>query len=170
MLDSRLLHHTSENMAWIESNLINSRPCLGLLLLFLFQSAAHSSEIPLNPDVRQETLNQTICVTGWTKTVRPPASHTGPIKRQMMAEIGVPPEGEDTIKLDHRIPLALGGSPDSLANFMLQPDDESKDKDRVEVCLARMVCAGKLSLSQAQAAIWANWQTAAALCSGYKVI
>jgi len=25
-----------------------------------------------NPDVRQSTIDQTICVHGWTKTIRPP--------------------------------------------------------------------------------------------------
>lgn len=88
----------------------------------------------------------------------------------MMAEIGVPPEGEEGITLDHTIPIVLGGSPDILANFMLQPDDESKDKDRVEVCLARMVCAGKVTLTEAQTSIWDNWRTAGRLCTGYRVI
>lgn len=87
-----------------------------------------------------------------------------------MAEIGVPPEGEPDVILDHRIPIVLGGSPDDVSNFILQPADESKDKDRVEVCLARMVCAGKVTLAEAQAAIWQNWHTAARLCVGYSVL
>jgi hypothetical protein len=132
--------------------------------------AAFADPLPLNPDVTQETINQTICVHGWTKTVRPPVSYTGAVKRRIMAEIGVPPEGEEDITLDHRIPLALGGSPDSSQNLMLQPDDESKDKDRVEVCLSRQVCKGKITLADAQEAIRDNWRTAARLCWGYSVI
>jgi hypothetical protein len=136
----------------------------------LLPIAAFADPLPLNPDVTQETINQTTCVHGWTKTVRPPVAYTGAVKRRMMAEIGVPPEGEEDITLDHRIPLALGGSPDSPQNFMLQLDDESKDKDRVEVCLARMVCDGKVTLDEARIAIWKNWQSAGSLCAGYKVI
>ncbi len=131
---------------------------------------AFADDMPLNPSVTQETINQTICVHGWTKTVRPPVAYTGSIKRQMMAEIGVPPEGEEDITLDHKIPLALGGAPDDRRNFILQPDDESKDKDRVEVCLSRTVCGGKVSLEQARTAIWKNWRSAARLCTGYRVI
>lgn len=29
-----------------------------------------------NPDVTQATIDKTICVPGWTKTIRPPASYT----------------------------------------------------------------------------------------------
>lgn len=87
-----------------------------------------------------------------------------------MVESGVPPEGESQIKLDHRIPLALGGAASDPMNLILQPDDEAHDKDRVEVCLSRSVCAHRITLKQAQLAIWSNWRTAASLCSGYKVI
>lgn len=142
----------------------------GAFFAVALYSDALAEPLPLNPAVTQETINQTICVHGWTKTVRPPVSYTGSVKRQMMAEIGVPPEGEEDITLDHRIPIVLGGSPGDRRNFMLQPDDESKDKDRVEVCLARTVCAGKVTLTEAQTAIWSNWRTAGRLCAGYRVI
>lgn len=136
----------------------------------LLAGAAFAEDIPINPDVRQDTLATTTCQHGWTKTVRPPVSYTGIVKRRMMAEIGVPPEGEPDVILDHRIPIVLGGSPDDVSNFILQPADESKDKDRVEVCLARMVCAGKVTLAEAQNAIWKNWRAAAHLCAGYSVL
>lgn len=143
----------------------------GAIITFvaIYSVAAWADSLPLNPLVRQETIRQTVCVHGWTKTVRPPVPFTGSIKRKMMYDIGIPREGEQDITLDHRIPLALGGSPDDERNFMLQPDDESKDKDRVEVCLARSVCRGHISLFEAQQAIWSNWRTAGRLCAGYKV-
>lgn len=141
-----------------------------LAIIFANQSILISDSLPLNTNVNSGAINETICVRGWTKTIRPPVSYTGPIKHQMMKNAGVPLENEDGIKLDHKIPLALGGSPDSLENFVLQPNDEAKDKDRVEVCLARMVCANKLDLTTAQIAIWENWRTAGRLCAGYKVI
>lgn len=149
----------------------NGAICVPMVVVFFCVPAGVRTEtLPINPVVSQETINRTICVHGWTKTVRPPGSYTGAVKRRMMAEIGVPPDGEPDVTLDHRIPLALGGSPDLPQNLMLQPDDESKDKDRVEVCLSRMVCAGKVQLNDARAAIWENWRSAARLCSGYQVI
>ncbi len=141
------------------------------IALFVIMAAnAIGAEMPLNRDVKQDNLDTTTCLHGWTRAVRPPVSYTGDIKRRMMAEIGVPPEGEADVILDHRIPIVLGGSPADPLNFMLQPADESKDKDRVEVCLARTVCAGRISLDQAQRAIWENWRTAARLCSGFRVV
>lgn len=141
-----------------------------ICVLVGYSTRAASETLPLNPMVTQQSIDKTVCIHGWTKTVRPPVAYTGSLKRRMMEDFGVPPEGESEIKLDHKIPLALGGSPDSPDNFMLQPDDESRDKDRVEVCLARMVCAGKISLDEARIAIWDNWRTAGRLCSGYHVI
>src|SRR4051794_32216428 len=39
-----------------------------------------------NPDVTQGTIDATICVSGWTSTVRPPTSYTNPLKvRQIVA-------------------------------------------------------------------------------------
>ena len=141
-----------------------------ICLVLLVPGQARADSLPLNPAVTPETINQTICVHGWTNSVRPPVSRTSAVKRRMMVKIGVPPEGEPDITLDHCIPLALGGAPDDPQTFMLQPDDESKDKDRVEVCLARTVCAGWIDLASAQMAIWLNWKTAGRLCSGYKVM
>ena len=43
----------------------------------------------LNPDVTQETINATICVHGWTKTIRPPTSYTNELKRKQLREYGV---------------------------------------------------------------------------------
>src|SRR4051794_16847852 len=38
----------------------------------------------LNPDVTQATIATTICVHGWTRTVRPPSSYTGDLKLRQM--------------------------------------------------------------------------------------
>lgn len=149
------------------------KPVIFYFIVFvasIVSDCSWSDEYPTNPNVTDATIQQTICIRGWTKSIRPPVSYTNAIKRRKMAEIGVPSEGEAEIKLDHIIPLALGGSPDSIGNLTLQPDDEAKDKDRVEVCLARMVCSGKVSLVDAQKAIWENWRTAGKLCSGYDLL
>ena len=43
----------------------------------------------LNPDVTQANIDTTVCVHGWTKTIRPPTSYTNDLKRKQMREYGV---------------------------------------------------------------------------------
>ncbi len=38
----------------------------------------------LNPEVTQATIGTTICVRGWTQTVRPPQAYTLALKRQQI--------------------------------------------------------------------------------------
>lgn len=147
-----------------------SRPLLGCLAALSLVASAIAGPLPLNPDVTQGGIDLTTCMHGWTKTVRPPVSVTSRIKHQLMAEQGLSSFDEPDIILDHKIPIVLGGSPDDIRNLMLQSKAESKDKDRVEVCLARTVCAGRITIQQAQQAIWNNWRSAAALCSGYRAV
>ena len=68
-------------------------------------------------------------------------------------------------ELGHRIPLTLGGAPSDSRNLELQPWDEAAEKDHIEVCLARAVCAGKISLDEAQRRIWTDWRKARAGCT-----
>ena len=42
----------------------------------------------LKPDVTQDTIDSTICVSGWTATVRPPTSYTNALKVHQIAEYG----------------------------------------------------------------------------------
>lgn len=141
-----------------------------ILALLICSTSAIAETLPVNPDVTQSTIEFTTCQHGWTKTVRPPVSVTSEIKHHLMAKQGLSVFDEPDIILDHKIPLVLGGAPEDVGNLMLQHKAESKDKDRVEVCLARSVCAGRITLQQAQQAIWNNWKSAAALCSGYHAI
>jgi hypothetical protein len=53
-------------------------------------------------------------------------------------------------ELDHIIPLAIGGHPRNLDNLGLQPWEEAKRKDRIEVKLQCLVCAGQVALANAQ--------------------
>jgi len=41
-----------------------------------------------NPAVTQSTIGSTICVSGWTATVRPPTSYTNPLKVQGIKDYG----------------------------------------------------------------------------------
>jgi hypothetical protein len=111
--------------------------------------------LAINPDVTPATIHQTICVSGWTKTVRPSTSYTNRIKRDL-----APGEDIGDYELDHRVPIELGGAPRDEANLWMQPWEGScgaRKKDRLETHLKREVCAGRISLRQAQAEIGGDW-------------
>jgi hypothetical protein len=127
-------------------------------------NAAHASDLPVNPQVTQETIAATICNPGWTRTIRPLVPTMRTIKRKMLSAIGEPFERRNRYALDHKIPLVLGGDPIDRRNLALQPIEESREKDVVEVCLAQMVCAGAMTLEEAQTNIWADWRSAGAEC------
>ena len=153
----------------VGSNMIRSYIISSVMIIFSI-GHAYAENLPLNPNVRQDTLDQTICVRGYTRTIRPPANVTNTIKYEMLRAWGYSADAIHDFILDHKIPLSLGGAPNDLRNFTLQTEETSKDKDRVELCLSRTVCAGKISLAQAQKEIWMNWKGAGRLCSGYSVI
>ena len=117
----------------------------------------------LSSAVHQSNIATTICVSGWTATVRPPTSYTSPIKRRMLQLVGASPTEAGQYELDHFVPLALGGSPTSLDNLWLQRwlgAWNARIKDRLERKLQVLVCAGSLSLQSAQNAIRAGWKDA----------
>jgi hypothetical protein len=103
----------------------------------------------LNPDVTQATIGSTICVHGWTRSVRPPTDYTNALKvRQMRAygESGDPSDYQE----DHLISLELGGHPTDPRNLWPEPYPRAADVDQMENELNRKVCAGELTLAEAQ--------------------
>ena len=141
--------------------------CAALCILFAFlafAAPARGDDLPINPAVTQETIATTICAPGWTKTVRPSAHYTARIKIKLIRELEIPEELLVDFELDHRIPLALGGAPSEERNLELQPWDEAGEKDRIETCLSRAVCAGTITLDEARRRIWADWRTAGRAC------
>jgi hypothetical protein len=105
-----------------------------------------------NPAVLQSTIDTTICVHGWTKTVRPPVGYTNALKIQQMTqygETGSPSSYEE----DHFIPLELGGAPRNPKNLWPEPRTESSHSDPLETRLKTKVCDGAMTLAEARAAI-----------------
>jgi hypothetical protein len=103
----------------------------------------------LNPDVTQATVADTICVKGWTRTVRPPTDYTNALKlRQMRAyrETGLPSAYQE----DHLISLELGGHPTDPRNLWPEPYPRASQVDQLENDLNAKVCAGSLTLAEAQ--------------------
>jgi hypothetical protein len=114
----------------------------------------------VNGDVTQADIQQTICVPGWTATVRPSTSYTNGVKAKLLRERGLPQSDSAKYELDHVIPLALGGHPRKLENLWLQPWDgewSARVKDRLEVKLKAMVCNGEITLERARRAIATDW-------------
>lgn len=113
----------------------------------------------INTDVTQANIQDTICKSGWTKTIRPPASYTTKLKIKQMAELGLTGKPSD-YEEDHLISLELGGNPVDPKNLWPQPWDGewgAHKKDVIETYLKREVCAGRLSLIDAQHFISTDW-------------
>ncbi len=115
-----------------------------------------------NPEVTQENIKQTICVPGWTKTIRPPTSYTNRIKVELVRASTDSTDTVEDYELDHIMPLTVGGHPTSPNNLALQlwvGPDGAHAKDVVEVRMNRLVCRGKISLAKAQACFINGWKT-----------
>jgi hypothetical protein len=103
----------------------------------------------LNPDVTQATIGSTICVRGWTRTIRPPTEYTDALKQKQMRAYGLsgPPSAYQE---DHLISLELGGHPTDARNLWPEPYPRASKVDSIENDLNRQVCDGSLTLSEAQ--------------------
>jgi hypothetical protein len=117
-----------------------------------------------NPDITQENLRETICNPRWsTKSIRPPASYTNRLKVEQIHEYGYSDSTRRDFEEDHFIPLELGGNATDPTNLWPEPfetsiaDGGAHAKDKVENYLHAEVCAGSLTLEQAQREITKDW-------------
>jgi hypothetical protein len=129
----------------------------------------------VNPDITQANINRTICSPLWsTKSIRPPATYTGRLKRQQLAVGHVTDRMPQHYEEDHFISLELGGHPHDPRNLWPEPWGTpahpltgqgpfpshlvgAKSKDAVENALHREVCAGRMTLREAQWVISQDW-------------
>jgi len=112
-----------------------------------------------DPRVTQDNIHQTICVSGYTKTVRNvPQS----LKDYIYSEYGIKNRAPGSYEIDHIISLQLGGANTSRNLFPEAYDipQGARDKDVVETRLKRLVCKGKMTLAEAQRIISTDWRTA----------
>jgi hypothetical protein len=119
-----------------------------------------------NPDVTQATIGSTICVSGWTATIRPPTSYTNPLKTQGIKDYGYSDTSLSSYEEDHFLPLELGGSPRDPKNLWPEPHagtQNSATKDSVENAVKKAVCNHTATLTAAQHAMLTNWTTAKAV-------
>ena len=103
----------------------------------------------VSPDVTQANIRVTVCRHGWTRTVRPPVAYTNALKRRQMRAYHVRGSPSD-YQEDHLISLELGGHPTDPRNLWPEPYPRAAHVDQVENELNAKVCAGALTLVQAQ--------------------
>ncbi|MEI6648136.1 MAG: hypothetical protein WCO08_00705 [Actinomycetes bacterium] len=124
---------------------------------------SHLTPGALNPAVTQATIGSTICVAGWTKTVRPKASYTNALKRQQLSS-GYNLGGDLDLRNyeeDHLVPLEIGGAPSDPKNLWPEPRHIARGasfKDKLENKLHLMICGGLISLKTARAVFQTNWE------------
>ena len=120
----------------------------------------------LNPVVTQATIGTTICMSGWTATIRPPSSYTTALKIQQIGLYGYPDTSTAAYEEDHLISLELGGAPRDPQNLWPEPytatlpdgrNVGARVKDALETFLKKKVCAGTMTLATAQADIGIHW-------------
>ena len=128
----------------------------------------------VNPAVTEANIQQTICARGWTATIRPPATYTNALKHRQLAAAHAADMNPAHAEEDHLISLELGGHPTDPRNLWPEPWGTpahpltargpfpphlvgAKSKDAVENALHREVCAGHLTLREAQQIIAGDW-------------
>ncbi|MFQ4149576.1 hypothetical protein AAGW05_12910 [Arthrobacter sp. LAPM80] len=116
----------------------------------------------VDPAVTEGNLGSTICMSGYTATVRPPASATDRFKVISLLDYGESPNR--TIELDHLVSLELGGA-NSATNLWPELNrtgatGTTNPKDAVEGTLHKAVCDHRVKLIDAQNAVARDWYTA----------
>jgi hypothetical protein len=139
--------------------LLTAAVALAVLALALFVHGQHRAPavVPdpvrtpgmLNPDVTQATIGSTVCVRGWTRTIRPPTDYTNALKAKQLHAYGL--TGPlSSYQEDHLISLELGGHPTDPRNLWPEPYPRASRVDAIENDLNRRVCEGSLTLGEAQ--------------------
>ena len=131
----------------------------GLLVVLVFWSRAPSLSPDraswrltpgvANAEVTQETVRSTICVSGWSSSIRPDSSYTDALKVEQMREYGRSGTASD-FQEDHLISLELGGDPTDPRNLWPEPRARAEDVDRTENDLHDAICSGRMTLAEAQ--------------------
>ena len=129
-----------------------------------------SNDSPIFPDktltpgaTEPNATEQTVCNVGYTKAVRDVPL---PERKQVFREYGIAYQNAGQYEVDHLVSLELGGSndiknlwPEKYCPVGQHPPDciGARDKDVVETTLHREICAGHVTLQQAQQIITTDW-------------
>lgn len=136
-------------------------------LVLLALPALGATDLPLattpgaaDPNITQDNIQSTVCVAGYTKTVRPPVAYTNRLKREMLAGEYAAQGDLSSTQLDHLVPLLIGGHPSDRENLWPQAYGGTRDasyKDNCERRTGQAVCNGEVTLVDAQRGFMENW-------------
>lgn len=111
-------------------------------------------------NITQQNIHQTVCIHGYTKTIRPPSNYTNKLKKRQIREYGYEDRNPKHFEEDHLIALSIGGAPHDPRNLWPEPrksEWNAKKKDQLEFVLYKMVCRDEISLAVAQHEMATNW-------------
>jgi len=114
----------------------------------------------INPAVTQENIASTVCLKGYTKTIRPPASYTHSLKKKQIRQYGYKDTNPRDYEEDHLIALSIGGAPYDPHNLWPEPrysEWGADKKDQLEFAIYTLVCRRQISLIEAQRAMASDW-------------
>lgn len=117
----------------------------------------------IDPSITQSNIQQTVCVKGYTKTVRPAAYYTNKLKKIQIRQYGYTDTNPKDFEEDHLVALSIGGHPTDERNLWPQPRNSewgADKKDQLEFVLYKMVCTGEIPLAKAQSAMASDWISA----------
>jgi hypothetical protein len=107
-------------------------------------------------------VERNVCAKDFrTPPIRKMITNFAGLKAASCKEYNVTP-CDKSVEGDHLISIELGGCPYCLGNIWPQEMDQAKIKDhQVEDVLPKLVCSGKMTLSDAQQCIADDWVTCA---------
>jgi len=118
---------------------------------------SHCTSGSINENVNQDNIQNTICKSGYSQTIRPSASYTNKLKEEQIQEYGYTDTNMKDYEEDHLISLELGGNPTDPKNLWPEPHSSPNEKDKLENYLHKQVCNGIITLNEAQKEISTNW-------------
>lgn len=133
--------------------------CFAMLAFMPGASRAQRAEW-LDARVTQTTIVDTICVPGYVDRVLPSFEVQMRQKERLLKQRSIDASFASEYALDHRMPILLGGSPNSAANLDLRRWEGragQRRKERLAVYLKRCVCTGDITLKAAQTAMAGDW-------------
>ncbi|SAK89795.1 hypothetical protein AWB75_06223 [Caballeronia catudaia] len=130
-------------------------------MLALLPGVPHAQRAEwLDTRVTQTSIVDTICVPGYVDRVLPSFEVQMRQKERLLKQRSIDASFASEYALDHRMPILLGGSPNSPANLDLRRWEGragQRRKERLAVYLKRCVCTGDMTLKDAQTAIAGDW-------------
>lgn len=130
-----------------------------ILLLFTVSVQATEPNPALTPGAKNLHLTKAVICSSVFRTADY-RTVTDKTKKNVFERYGIPWEKRNNYEVDHLIPLEIGGS-NLITNLWPQPylpRPGAHEKDVIENRLHKEMCAGALTLEEAQTEIIQNWK------------